>query len=58
MTVAVEREVSDSYFFSFFLILCPWGIRLKLELDEVCINPKGIFRQAGRGEGEGIRVQS
>jgi hypothetical protein len=27
ITATVEREVSNYYFFSFFLICRPWGIR-------------------------------
>jgi hypothetical protein len=42
MTAAVEREVSNSCFFFFSLMCRPWGIRLKRERNEVCINPKGI----------------
>ena len=40
MTYAVEREVPNSYFFLSSSMCRPWGIRLKRELNEVCINPK------------------
>jgi hypothetical protein len=47
MAAAVEREVSNSYFFSFFFDVCrPWGVRLQRERNEVCIKKQpapGLF---------------
>ena len=40
MTAAAEREVSNSYFYSFFLMCCPWGIRLEQERNKASINPE------------------
>jgi hypothetical protein len=42
MTAAVEREVSNSYLFSFFFDVSSMGLRLKRERNEGCINPKRI----------------
>jgi hypothetical protein len=42
MTAAVEREVSNYYFFSFFFDVPSMGIRLKRVRNEVYIKPKGI----------------
>ena len=42
MTAAVEREFPILISFLSSLMCRPWGIRLKRERNEVCINPKGI----------------
>jgi hypothetical protein len=58
MNAAVEREVSDSYFFLSSLMCRPWGIRLKRERNEVCINPKGISTLVTSSAGLSIWVHS
>jgi hypothetical protein len=42
MTAAVEIELPILIYFISSLMCRPWGIRLKRERNEVCINPKGI----------------
>jgi hypothetical protein len=41
MAAAVEREFTKSFFFFLLSLMCrPWGVRLKREPNEVCIDPE------------------